>query len=156
MSNVSIPITQDGFNRLKKELNHLEQDERPKVVEAIQQARALGDLSENAEYKAARERQGVVDSRISYLRRRIPLLKVLQASEDHSVIRFGATVTLVDLDKDKNSTYTLVGEDESDPDQGKISISSPLGKSLLGKLADNIFEVRTPGGVKEYEIKEIN
>ncbi len=156
MHRITIPITQNGFNKIMEELSNLEKIERPKVIEAIRSARALGDLSENAEYKAAKEKQASLDSRISYLNRRVPLLQVIEFSNNNTdVIRFGAKVSLLDLNNDTKVLYILVGEDESDPNEGKISIRSPLGAALLGKSKSDLCEVKTPGGTKEYEIQNI-
>ncbi|QEK38203.1 transcription elongation factor GreA [Candidatus Cytomitobacter indipagum] len=149
------PITKEGYKKLNDELFELENVKLPKIIEAIQKARALGDLSENAEYKAAKEMQGALESRRSYLRRRIPALRIIDFSNGFDDIRFGATITLCDLDNDAQVSYQLVGEDESDPDSGKISIKSPVGRSCLGRSEGDCFEVITPGGSREYEVIKI-
>ncbi|QEK38650.1 transcription elongation factor GreA [Candidatus Cytomitobacter primus] len=153
----SVPITRNGYEKLKNELHDLEAIERPKIIDAIQKARALGDLSENAEYKSAKEMQGKLDYRISYLRKRIPLLQITDLSKAvDNIIRFGAFITLIDIDTDKEIIYQLVGEDESSPEKGSISIKSPVGKCSLGKSVGDFFKVITPGGTKEYEVKNID
>lgn len=152
-----IPITREGLENLKKELENLKKKERPKIIKEIEIARSYGDLSENAEYEAAKEKQGLIEARIRELEYKIANAYVVEPKkgEGEDKIIFGATVTLKNLDTDKMVTYTLVGPDESDVAKRRISINSPVGKSLLGKKRGEIVEVRTPGGEVEYEIVEV-
>ena len=150
------PMTQDGLNKLKSELEHLKNNERPNVIKAIAEAREHGDLSENAEYHAAKEKQSFIEGRIADLENKISRAEVIKTETLSSdKIIFGATVTLGDIDSKKNLTYQIVGTEEADVENGKISISSPLAKALLGKRVDDTVEVYSPGGAKEYEIENI-
>lgn len=154
MSNY-FPITKIGYKKLNEELLELEQAKLPQIIDAIQRARALGDLSENAEYKSAKEMQAILESRRAYLRNRMPYLKIIDFSKGFDDVRFGATVTLCDLDNDVKVTYQIVGEDESDPECRKISIKSPVGQACLGKCVEDCFDVITPGGSRSYEVVKI-
>lgn len=152
----SIPMTRIGYERLQEELKHLTRVERPRVVEAIAEARSHGDLSENAEYDAAKDRQAFIEGRIQELNDKIARAQVINPSELNSEkIVFGATVTMVDSDTDKEVTYQIVGEDEADIKQGKISIGSPVGKALIGHILEDEVRVRVPSGMKIYEIVDI-
>jgi transcription elongation factor GreA len=151
-----IPITQTGYAALKKELERLRSVERPKNIQAIEDARGHGDLSENAEYEAAKDRQGFLESRISELQYKLAHVDVI---DPHSLPKdravFGATVVLENIDTGEEVSYQLVGPDESNVEAGKISILSPLGKALMGKTPSSEVEVETPGGRRCYELVEI-
>ncbi len=149
-------MTGDGFRRLQAELKNLKSIERPSVIRALTEARDHGDLSENAEYLAAKERQGFIESRVLDIEdklRRADVIDVTQLSGD--TVKFGATVVLADEDTDAESTYQLVGTDESDIKQGLLSITSPLARALIGKAAGDSVDVDTPRGVKSYEIVKL-
>ncbi len=150
------PMTKFGYEKLQAELNHLKQVERPAIVKAIEEAVALGDLKENAEYHAAKERQGQIDDRIQELSELLGNAQIVDPSTlEHSRVSFGSTVVLCDLDTDEEITYTIVGGCESDPDNGLISFASPLAKQLLGKEEGDEFKARLPGGEKEFEVVEV-
>src|SRR5262249_32681385 len=152
----SIPMTPEGHKRLVEELKHLKSVERPKNVQDIEEARAHGDLSENAEYTAAKERQSHIAGRIVELEDRIARAQVIDPSKiDHRKIVFGATVRLSDVDSGDEVTYQIVGGHESDVRQGKISIESPIAKSLIGKELNDVVKVVTPRGAREFEVMEI-
>ena len=146
-------MTGDGFRRLEAELKNLKSIERPSVIRALTEARAHGDLSENAEYLAAKERQGFIESRVLDIEdklRRAEVIDVTLLSGD--TVKFGATVVLADEDTDAESTYQIVGTDEADIKQGLLSITSPLARALIGKAAGDSVDVDTPRGLKSYEI----
>jgi len=148
-----VPITLQGFERLQEELKTLKSEERPAVIRAIAAAREHGDLSENAEYHAARERQSFIEGRIAELEDKISRAEVIDPSKlSGEVAKFGATVTLADCDTDEEKTYQLVGETESDISSGLLSIASPLARALIGKSVGDVVEVVTPGGQKDYEV----
>jgi transcription elongation factor GreA len=154
--NDSIPMTAVGYQRLQEELKTLTRVERPKVVQDIAEARSHGDLSENAEYDAAKDRQGFVEGRIKELNDKIARSQVIDPAAIRSdKIVFGATVTLIDIDTDNQVTYQIVGEDEADIKQGKISITSPVGRAMIGHACDEEVQVRVPSGIKVYEITDI-
>ena len=150
------PITREGYNQLQRDLDHLKKTVRPQVVKAIEEARAHGDLSENAEYVAAKEKQAFTEKRIYEIEQRLANSEIIEVS-NFSVdkVGFGSVVTLENLNNGGEVTYQIVGPDESDIPSGKISIVSPLGKALLGKEIDDEVTVRTPGGVKSYTILKI-
>ncbi|KPK35843.1 MAG: transcription elongation factor GreA [Nitrospira bacterium SG8_35_1] len=151
-----MPISRMGFNRLRKELEQLVRTERHEVIRAIEVAREHGDLRENAEYHAAKERQGHVEGRILELKDKLSRAEVIDCSEvscNRAV--FGTVVTMLDLDEDFEVTYQLLGPEESDVKKGIISIQSPLGRSILGKEVGDEVRVVTPGGVREFEIIKI-
>lgn len=151
-----IPFTKDGLEHFKKELEHLKQVERPTIIEAIASARAHGDLRENAEYHAARERQGFIEARISELEDKLSRAQIIVVPEPKpGNIRFGAWVTLKD-EKDNVKKYRIVGDLEADIKANKVSISSPLARALLGKKTGDLVEIQAPGGLKEYEVVEID
>ncbi len=151
-----VPMTASGFQRLQEELKHLKGSERPAVIRAIAEARDHGDLSENAEYHAARERQSFIEGQIGEIEDRISRAEVIDASKlSGSTVKFGATVTLVDEDTDDEVTYQLVGEFEADIAAGLLSITSPLARALIGKQVGDNIEVTTPGGSKAYEILKV-
>ncbi len=152
----SVPMTAEGYQRLQEELKHLVRVERPKVVQDIAEARSHGDLSENAEYDAAKDRQGFVEGRIQELNSKIALAQVIDpATIKSDKIVFGAKVTLFDIDTEKEVTYQIVGDDEADIKVGKISISSPVGKTLIGHRQDEEVKVIVPSGVRVYEVTNI-
>lgn len=151
-----IPMTLSGFERLEEELRHLKSSERPAIVKAIAEAREHGDLSENAEYHAARERQSFVEGRIQELEDKISRAEVIDVSKlSGKVIKFGATVSLIDEDTDEEVRYQLVGQDESDIKDGRLSITAPLARALIGKTVKDKVEVSTPGGSKSYEVVKV-
>lgn len=155
MSN-SLPITTEGHARLQEELKYLVRVERPKVVQDISEARDHGDLSENAEYDAAKDRQGFVEGRIKELNDKIARAQVINPSEiDSEKIVFGAKVTLFDIDTEAEVTYQLVGEDEAEIKEGKISITSPVGRALIGHTVDDEVRINVPSGVRVYEVTNI-
>jgi transcription elongation factor GreA len=151
-----VPMTAAGFQRLQEDLKHLKGSERPAIIRAIAEAREHGDLSENAEYHAARERQSFIEGQIGEIEDRISRAEVIDASKlTGNTVKFGATVTLVDEDTDDEATYQLVGEFEADINAGRLSITSPLARALIGKTVGDNIEVTTPGGSKAYEILKI-
>jgi len=152
----SMPMTPGSYQRLQEELRNLIRVERPKAVLDIAEARSHGDLSENAEYDAAKERQGMIEGRIQDLNDRIARAQVINPADICSEkVVFGATVTLIDVDTDKEVTYQIVGEDEADIKSGKISVSSPVGKALIGHRLEDEVRVKVPSGLKVYEITNI-
>ena len=154
--NEKLPMTADGLAKLKSELENLKNSERPNIIKAIAEAREHGDLSENAEYHAAREKQSFIEGRISELENKISRADVIDISSlDNSKITFGATVKITDLNSDETHTYTIVGADESDIEKNLISISAPLGRAMINKTINDVIEVTTPGGLKEYQINSI-
>ena len=150
-----IPLTRAGFAALDEELKQLKTVERPAVIRAIAEAREHGDLSENAEYHAAREKQSFIEGRVKELEGILSLAGVIGPATLSGTIKFGATVTLVDEDTDEEKTYQIVGEPEADIEKGKLNLKSPLSRALIGKEEGDSVEVRTPGGEKSYEILEI-
>lgn len=155
----SIPLTVKGAEMLKAELARLKSVERPSVIAAIAEARSHGDLSENAEYDAAKERQGFVEGRIAELEGKLSAAQVIDPSSLGNTAEgrcvFGATVDLEDLSNGEQVTYQIVGDDEADLKQNKISISSPIARALIGKFAGDVAEVNAPGGIREYEILDV-
>lgn len=152
-----IPMTAAGYQRLEAELKTLKSVERPAVIRAISEAREHGDLSENAEYHAAKERQGWIESRILELEDKLRRAEVIDVSKlSGDKVKFGATVVLADEDTDEESTYQIVGADEADIKSGLLSITAPLARALVGKAAGESVEVSTPGGAKAYEIVSVD
>src|ERR1043166_9177768 len=148
-----LPMTVEGFNRLQEELKRLKSTERPAIIRAIAEARTHGDLSENAEYHAARERQSFIEGRLSELEDKISRADVIDVAKlSGKQVKFGATVTLVDEDTDEKTAYQIVGQDEADIKTKRLSITSPLARALIGKQVGDSVEVATPGGSKVYEI----
>ncbi len=150
----SIPLTVRGAELLKQELHRLKHTDRPNVINSISEARAQGDLSENAEYDAAKERQSFIEGRIQELEGKLSNAQIIDPSQldtDGRVV-FGATVDLEDLEAGIRVSYQIVGEDEADIKENKISIQSPIARALIGKHAGDIAEVQAPGGVREYEV----
>ncbi|MCK4910375.1 MAG: transcription elongation factor GreA [Thermodesulfovibrionales bacterium] len=151
-----IPLTPEGHKKLESELENLIKVERPGNIKAIAEARAHGDLSENAEYHAAKERQGFIEGRIQELKIKLSQAEIIDPSRmDHDRVTFGASVTLMDLDTDKEITYMLVGPEEADVKAGKISTSSPVGRALIGKEEGDEVRIQAPGRTVEYEILDI-
>ncbi|MDH3973044.1 MAG: transcription elongation factor GreA [Deltaproteobacteria bacterium] len=151
------PITVEGHKSLQEELKRLKSIERPKVIEAIAVAREHGDLSENAEYDAAKEKQGFIEGRIKEIETKLPACDIIDISKlSGDKVVFGATVTLSDVDTDKEVTYKIVGVDEADVKTGKISILSPIARGLIGKSVDDEVSIATPSGNKEFEIIEVS
>ncbi|MEP6831376.1 MAG: transcription elongation factor GreA [Rhizomicrobium sp.] len=151
-----IPMTASGFKGLEDELNQLKNVDRHEIIKAIAEARAHGDLSENAEYHAAKERQSFIEGRVMELEDQIGRAEVIDISKlGGSSIKFGATVTLVDEDTDEKRKYQIVGDVESDAKRGRISLSSPIARALIGKSKGDSVEVAAPGGAKSYEILKV-
>ncbi len=147
------PITKKGYEALKAELDRFKKVERPKIIEAIAEARAHGDLSENAEYHAAKERQGFIEARIKELESKLADARVIEtANRVSETVVFGATVQLIEIESQQKKEYMLVGQDEADLKNGKISVQSPVGKALIGKRVGDQVEVTTPAKVVEYEV----
>jgi transcription elongation factor GreA len=150
-----IPMTPRGLAALQAELKTLKSEERPAIIRAIAEAREHGDLSENAEYHSAREKQSFVEGRIKELEGLISLASVIDPATLSGPIKFGATVTLVDEDTEEEKTYQIVGEQEADIENGLLNIKSPLARALIGKEEGDSVEVRTPGGTRDYEITAV-
>src|SRR6516164_4132407 len=151
-----IPMTAAGYSTLEDELRHRQQVERPRIIQQITDARTHGDLSENAEYHAAKESQSLNEGRIAELEDRLARAEVIDVSKlSGDTIKFGATVTLVDEDTDKKTVWQIVGEPEANAKEGKISITSPLARALIGKKKGSSVEVMAPGGAKAYEITKV-
>lgn len=151
-----IPMTAEGCAQLEEELKNLKSVERPAVIAAIAEAREHGDLSENAEYHAAREKQGFIEGRIKELEAVISVAEVIDPKTlSGDVVRFGATVLVVDEETDEETTYQIVGQHEANLEGGKLSVGAPLARALIGKSIGDSVEVRTPGGAKAYEILEV-
>ncbi|MEL6586474.1 MAG: transcription elongation factor GreA [Pseudomonadota bacterium] len=150
-----IPMTPRGLDALQKELKHLKSEERPAIIRAIAEAREHGDLSENAEYHSAREKQSFIEGRIKELEGLISLAEVIDPAKLSGSIKFGATVTIIDEDTEEEKTYQIVGEQEADIENGLLNIKSPLARALIGKEEGDSVEVRTPGGTRDYEISAV-
>ena len=150
------PMTLGGFRAIEEEIKRLKTVERPEVVRAIAEARSHGDLSENAEYHAAKERQSFIEGRLAELEDKLSRAEVIDPTKlSGSQIKFGAIVELADEDTDEESTYQIVGEHESDIKNGLLSISAPLARALIGKTVGDSVEVTTPGGTKSYEVIKV-
>ncbi len=150
------PLTKEGFNALEQELKNLKGVERPNIIAAIAEARSHGDLSENAEYSAAKEKQSFIEGRIQELEAVISRAQVIDTSLNKGdIVRFGAFVLVVDEDTDKECKYQIVGDYEADIEKNKISLSSPLAKALIGKEVGDVAEYMAPGGKKSFEILEV-
>src|SRR3954452_5324557 len=151
-----IPMTVEGFNRLQEELKRLKSTDRPAIIRAIAEAREHGDLSENAEYHAARERQSFIEGRVAELEDKISRAEVIDVSKlSGQQVKFGATVTVVDEDTEEKTAYQIVGQDEADIQTKRLSVTSPLARALIGKEVGETVEVTTPGGAKSYEIVKV-
>lgn len=154
---VKVPITLAGFTQLQEEIKVLKTEERPAIIQAIADAREHGDLKENAEYHAARERQSFIEGRILELENRLSLVDVIDpAKMSGTTIKFGATVKIVEEETNEESTYQIVGEYESNFEKGMLSLTAPLSRALIGKTAGDSVEVKTPKGVKAYEVLTIS
>jgi transcription elongation factor GreA len=151
-----IPMTAAGYSVLENELKHRQQVERPRIIQQIMEARSHGDLSENAEYHAAKETQSLNEGAIAELEDKLARAEVIDVSKlSGETIKFGATVTLIDEDTEKKHVWQIVGEPEANAKEGKISITSPVARALIGKAKGATVEVVTPGGAKEYEVKKV-
>ncbi|WP_298295810.1 transcription elongation factor GreA [uncultured Litoreibacter sp.] len=150
-----IPMTPRGFKALDAELKNLKVVERPAIITAIAEAREHGDLSENAEYHSAKEKQSFIEGRIKELEGMIGLAQVIDPSTMSGSVKFGATVKLIDEDTEEEKSYQIVGEQEADIHNGLLNINSPLARALIGKEEGDSIEVRTPGGTKDYEVLEV-
>ncbi len=151
-----IPMTANGYTALEAELKRRQQEERPRIIAAISEARSHGDLSENAEYHAAKEQQSLNEGRIAELEDKLARAEVIDVSKlSGNTIKFGATVTLIDEDTEEKKAYQIVGESEADVKLGKVSITSPIARALISKKVGDTVEVNTPGGGKSYEITAI-
>jgi len=151
-----VPITREGLEKLRQELHNILAVERPRNIKAIEEARSHGDLSENAEYHAAKERQSFLEAKINELEMAISRSEVIEIDTGQTEkIIFGTTVELRNIANNRNVTYQLVGPYESDPERGRISVTSPLGKALIAKEEGDDIKIKTPGGVQEFEILEI-
>ena len=151
-----VPLTIKGYAALEEELRHRQQVERPRIIQAISEARALGDLSENAEYHAAKEAQSLNEGRIMELESLIARAEVIDVTKlSGDRIKFGATVKLVDEDTEEEKTYQIVGEPEADVRSGRVSVTSPIARALMGKTVGDTVEVTTPGGGKSYEVIKV-
>jgi len=154
---IKVPLTVRGAESLREELQRLKSIERPAVIEAIAEARSHGDLSENAEYDAAKERQGFVEGRIADLEGKLSNAQVIDPMtlDAEGRVVFGATVALMDLETEESVTYQIVGDDEANIKGGKVSINSPIARALIGKETGDVAEVVAPGGVREYEVLDV-
>lgn len=156
MSMERVPMTVEGFRTMEAELQRLKAEERPRIIAAISEARAHGDLSENAEYHSAKEAQGQNEARISDMEDKLSRAEVIDtAALSGSTVKFGATVTLVDEDTDEKVKYKIVGDSEANVKDGKISISSPIARALIGKIKGETAEVTTPKGARSYEVVKV-
>ncbi len=152
-----IPMTLEGYRALDDELKRLKQVERPAVIQAIAEARAHGDLSENAEYHAAKDRQGFIEGRLAEIEDKLSRAQVIDVAKlSGESVKFGATVTVVDEDTDEEAVYKIVGDDEADVREGKVSISSPIARALIGKEVGDSVEVAAPGGARAIEILKVD
>lgn len=150
-----IPMTRNGYTNLEVELKHLKTVERPTIIQAIAEAREHGDLSENAEYHSAKEKQSFIEGRVKELEGAISLADVIDPSKLSGAVKFGAKVTLVDEDTDEEKTYQIVGEYEASIEEGLLNIKSPIARALIGKEEGDSVEVKTPGGDRSYEILSV-
>jgi len=152
-----VPLTARGAEQLRGELDQLKRIERPRVIEAIAEARAHGDLKENAEYHAAREHQGFIEGRIKEIESKLAHAEVIDVTKlpQNGKVVFGTTVDVLDVDKDEEHTFVIVGDDEADIKQGKISVGSPIARGLIGKIEGDVAMIDAPGGKREFEILEV-
>jgi transcription elongation factor GreA len=157
MSTERVPITPEGYKKLQEELSRLKTIERPQVIKMIEYARSLGDLSENAEYETAKDRQGFIEARIKELESKLARAEVIDPSKlpNKDRVMFGVRVTLEEIESGNQITYKLVGPDESEPENGLISVTSPIGRALLGKRVGDEVRVQTPGGIREFVVLNI-
>ena len=152
-----VPMTVAGEKKLRGELEHLKKEERPRIIKAIAEAREHGDLKENAEYHAAREQQSFAEGRIQEIESKLSLAQVIDvtALPKSDKVIFGATVTLVDIESDEEVTYQIVGDDEADVKEGRISVTSPIARGVIGKEVGDTVGIQTPSGIIEYEIDQV-
>jgi transcription elongation factor GreA len=151
-----VPMTAEGYQSLDEELKRLKTVERPAVIAAIGEARLHGDLSENAEYHAAKDRQGWIEGQIAEIEDKMARAQVIDVSKlSGSQVKFGATVSVIDEDTEENARYQIVGEHEADVKKGRVSITSPIARAMIGKESGDVVEVTTPAGVKAYEITKV-
>ena len=156
-----VPLTARGAENLRSELDRLKRFERPRVIEAIAEARSHGDLKENAEYHAAREQQGFIEGRIKDIESKLSHAHIVDVTDEHTRARaggkviFGATVDVLEIDTDEEHTFQIVGDDEADSKKGLISVGSPIARALIGKAVDDVASVNTPGGIREFEITAV-
>lgn len=152
-----VPLTTRGAEKLREELDRLKRIERPRIIEAIAEARAHGDLKENAEYHAAREEQGFIEGRVQEIEGKLSNAQIIDVTtlQANGRVVFGATVRVLELDKDEELCYQIVGEDEADLKQGMISVGSPIARCLIGKSEGDIASVDAPGGIREFEILQV-
>jgi transcription elongation factor GreA len=151
-----VPMTAEGHAAMMDEVKHLKTVERPRIIKAIEEARSHGDLSENAEYHAAKEQQGWTEARVAELEDKLSRAEIIDISRlSGDIVKFGAKVTLIDEETDEKTAYQIVGEFEADVKKGKISVSSPIARAIIGKKKGDSVEVNTPGGGKSYEIAKV-
>lgn len=151
-----VPITKEGYERLKSELARLQKEERPSVIKAIEEARAHGDISENAEYEAAKDKQGMIEGKIQDICQKLSESEIIEVSgSENGKAIFGSTVVVEDLETGEVISYRLLGPYESDVQSGTISVTSPLGRALIGKEEGEEIRVQTPGGLRNFEIREV-
>ena len=151
-----VPMTAEGHSAMMDEVKHLKSVERPRIIKAIEEARSHGDLSENAEYHAAKEQQGWTEARVAELEDKLSRAEIIDISKlSGDTVKFGAKVTLIDEETDDQTSYQIVGEFEADVKKGKISVSSPIARAIIGKKMGDSVEVNTPGGGKSYEIAKV-
>lgn len=151
-----VPMTASGYTKIEEEVKFLKSVERPRIIKAIAEARSHGDLSENAEYHAAKEQQGFAESRVMELEDIMSRAEIIDVSKlSGKTVKFGATVSLIDEETDEKQTYQIVGEVEADVKEGKVSITSPIARALIGKAKGDSVEVNTPGGGKYYEVTRV-
>jgi len=152
-----VPMTREGFDKLRQEIEFLKATERPRILQELEEARAHGDLSENAEYHAARDKLAHVKGRLEDLEFRLSKAEIINptAMKGHTKVAFGAHVTLVEVDEEQEVTYQIVGEYESDISIGKLSVTSPIARALIGRAKDSLVKVKTPKGEREFEIIEV-
>ncbi|MEJ2388281.1 MAG: transcription elongation factor GreA [Chromatiaceae bacterium] len=152
-----VPLTARGAEKLRSELDRLKKVERPRIIQAIAEARSHGDLKENAEYHAAREQQGFIEGRIKEIEGKLSHAQIIDVTRlpANGKVVFGATVDVVELDNDAEHTFQIVGEDEADTKNGMISVTSPIARSLIGKTEGDLASVDTPGGIREFEILDV-
>ncbi|KAF0806491.1 transcription elongation factor GreA [Alcanivorax xiamenensis] len=152
-----IPMTVSGAEALRKELDHLKKVERPRISAAIADAREHGDLKENAEYHAAREQQSFCEGRINEIEGKLSAAQIIDITQldNTGKVIFGSTVTIIDVDTDEEKVYQIVGDDEADIKQGKISVNSPIARGLIGREEGDVVQIDTPGGTREYEVDKV-
>lgn len=152
-----MPMTAEGAERLRRQLDELKSVERPRVIQALAEARAHGDLSENAEYHAARERQGFIEGRIATIEEALAIAEIIDVTkiDAEGKIVFGATIELFNLDTEQEVRYQIVGEMEADIDRGLLSVTAPIARAMIGKEEGDVFQVDAPGGIVEYEVLSV-